>query len=180
MFMNKNFYFSFNKYLIIINFILFFLQMKISEKKKAPKKTISSNLQGIPKWIKEYRDRFSIDLDQLEQTSRECLAQTNSKSNGQSQTNLHSNDNEDDDTGWTVVSRSLKRTRQRMIPSTNKTLNRLRAKHKHSNEKKELVNFYKFQMTDKKVDHLEQLKLKFELDKQRITQMRQQRKFKPF
>jgi hypothetical protein len=35
-------------------------------------------------------------------------------------------------------------------------------------------------MTDKKSDQLEQLKMKFELDKQRIAQMRQQRKFKPF
>jgi hypothetical protein len=35
-------------------------------------------------------------------------------------------------------------------------------------------------MTDKKIDQMEHLKMKFELDKQRITQMRQQRKFKPF
>ncbi len=88
--------------------------------------------------------------------------------------------NDDEGDGWTVVSRSLKKTRQRMIPSTDKALNRLRAKHKYSNQKKELVNFYKFQMTDKKIDQLEQLKMKFELDKQRIAQMRQQRKFKPF
>ena len=154
--------------------------MKISDKKKKIKKLVSSSLQGVPKWIKEYRDRFSIDLDQLEQKSREYLDEKNFKSNDKSQTNLHSNDADDDDTGWTVVSRSLKKTRQRMIPSTDKTLNRLRAKHKHSNEKKELTNFYKFQMTDKKVDHMEQLKMKFELDKQRIIQMRQQRKFKPF
>ena len=149
--------------------------MKISETKKKIKKPVSSSLNGIPKWIKEYRDRFSMDLDQLEQTSLEFLANPNFK---QSENNTPSND--DDDGGWTVVSRTLKKTRQRMTPSTNKTLNRLRAKQKRSSEKKELVNFYKFQMTDKKIDQLEQLKMKFELDKQRIIQMRQQRKFKPF
>jgi ribosomal RNA-processing protein 7 len=153
--------------------------MKKSDTKKKTKKSLPSSLNGIPKWIKEYRDRFSIDLNQLEQTSRQFLARHDLKSNEQSETNKSSNDN-DDDAGWTVVSRSLKKTRQRMIPSTAKTLNRLRAKHKYSNQKKELVNFYKFQMTDKKIDQLEQLKMKFELDKQRIQQMRQQRKFKPF
>ncbi|UJR25647.1 hypothetical protein I4U23_006998 [Adineta vaga] len=151
--------------------------MKISEKKK---KSPPVSLNGIPKWIKEYRDRFSLDIDQLERTSRDFLTLNKIKSSDQSQDNNQSNDDNDDDGGWTVVSRSLNKTRQRMVPSTDKTLNRLRAKHKRSNAKKELVNFYKFQMTDKKVDQLEQLKMKFELDKQRITQMRQQRKFKPF
>ncbi|CAF1138880.1 unnamed protein product [Adineta ricciae] len=151
--------------------------MKITEKKK---KTTPVSLHGIPKWIKEYRDRFCMDLDQLEQSSRNFLAVNKVKSSEQSQDNNQSNEDDDDDGGWTVVSHSLKKTRQRMVPSTDKTLNRLRAKHKRSSEKKELVNFYKFQMTDKKVDQLEQLKMKFELDKQRITQMRQQRKFKPF
>ncbi|CAF0906091.1 unnamed protein product [Rotaria sordida] len=162
------------------------MKMKISKTKKKTEKIIPSNLNGISKWIKEYRDRFSIDIDKLKQTSHQFLASNNFKSNEKSQNNnnnLNDNDNDDDDdddSGWTVVSRSLKKTRQRMIPSTDKTLNRLRAKHKRSNQKKELVNFYKFQMTDKKIDQLEQLKVKFELDKQRIIQMRQQRKFKPF
>lgn len=162
------------------------MKIKITNKNKKVEKTIPSSLHGISKWVKEYRDRFSIDLDQLEQTSRQFLAQNNLKLKEKSQNGNHSNDDDnsnddgDDEDGWTVVSRSLKKTRQRMIPSTEKTLNRLRAKQKRSSAKKELVNFYKFQMTDKKIDQLEQLKIKFELDKQRIAQMRQQRKFKPF
>ena len=150
---------------------------KKSETKKKPKESPPSILTGIPKWTKEYRDRFSVDPDQLEQISREHLAE---KSNQSSDLTHSSNINSTDDDGWTVVSHSLKKTRQRMIPSTEKTFNRLRAKQKASNARKELANFYKFQMTDKKIDQLEQLKAKFELDKERIAQMRQQRKFKPF
>jgi len=156
------------------------MKIKKSDINKKTEKPLPSTLHGIPKWIKEYRDRFSIDLKELEQNSQKFLTLNNLKSNEQSETNNHLNVNDDEDDGWTVVSRSLKKTRQRMIPSTDKALNRLRAKHKYSNQKKELVNFYKFQMTDKKIDQLEQLKMKFELDKQRIAQMRQQRKFKPF
>jgi len=154
--------------------------LKKSNKKKENPKTSSSNLHGIAKWIQEYRERFSLDLDQIEQTSRSYLAANNLKINNELQTMNQTSNDDDDDAGWTVVSSDLKKTRQRMIPSTEKTLNRLRAKQKYSSQKKELVNFYKFQMTDKKVDQLEQLKSKFELDKQRILQMRQQRKFKPF
>lgn len=156
--------------------------LKKSNKKKENPKTSSpsSNLHGIAKWIQEYRERFSLDLEQIEQTSRSYLAANNLKVNNEFQTMNQSSNEDDDDAGWTVVSSELKKTRQRMIPSTEKTLNRLRAKQKYSSQKKELVNFYKFQMTDKKVDQLEQLKSKFELDKQRILQMRQQRKFKPF
>ena len=154
------------------------MKVKKSEtKKKTKEPPPSSTLTGIPKWIKEYRNRFSIDPDQLERTSREYLAR---KTNTTSDLTHSSNINSTDDDGWTVVTRSLKKTRQRMIPSTEKTFNRLRAKQKASNAKKELVHFYKFQMTDKKIDQLEQLKAKFELDKERIAQMRQQRKFKPF
>lgn len=148
-----------------------------SKKSETKKSSSPSSLTGIPKWIKEYRDRFSMDPHQLERTSREYLAR---KSDQSFDLTHSSNINSTDDDGWTVVSRSLKKTRQRMIPSTEKTFNRLRAKQKASNAKKELVNFYKFQMTDKKIDQLEQLKAKFELDKERIAQMRQQRKFKPF
>ena len=155
--------------------------MKLADKKKKPTKPPPpAALNGIPKWIKEYRERFTADLTELEQTSREFLARDDFQSKDHSQNNDQSEGDDNDDGGWTVVSRSLKKTRQRMVPSTDKTLNRLRAKHKRDSAKKELTNFYKFQMTDKKVDQLEQLKLKFELDKQRILQMRQQRKFKPF
>ena len=151
---------------------------KVSETKKAIKNKTPASLHGIHKWIKDYRDRFAADPDELEERARQSLASNDYKAKGKATTDSHLNG--DDDDGWVVVSRTLKKTRQRMVPSTDKTLNRLRAKHTRSNEKKELENFYKFQMTDKKVDQLEQLKMKFEVDKQRIVQMRLQRKFKPF
>ena len=158
--------------------------MKLPEKKKLKTKknppAAPVALHGVAKWIKEYRDRFCVDPEQLEQTSRKYLAETESLAKNHSADGEQTDEENGDDEGWTVVSRSLKKTRQRMVASTEKTLNRLRAKHKRASQRKELTNFYKFQMTDKKADQLSQLKMKFELDKQRILQMRQQRKFKPF
>ncbi|XP_057311769.1 ribosomal RNA-processing protein 7 homolog A-like isoform X2 [Hydractinia symbiolongicarpus] len=45
---------------------------------------------------------------------------------------------------------------------------------------KELMNFYLFQQRESKRDKIADLRQKFEEDKKRITQMRQQRNFKPF
>jgi ribosomal RNA-processing protein 7 len=46
-------------------------------------------------------------------------------------------------------------------------------------KRKELENFYRHQMKEKKLDKLTELKEKFEADKKRQLQMRQQRKFRP-
>jgi ribosomal RNA-processing protein 7 len=45
---------------------------------------------------------------------------------------------------------------------------------------KELANFYKFQMKEEKLKRIDDLKSKFEADKQKQLKMKQDRKFKPF
>ncbi len=47
-------------------------------------------------------------------------------------------------------------------------------------KRKELDNFYKFQMRDAKLQRIEDLKSKFEGDKEKQLKMKQERKFKPF
>ena len=47
-------------------------------------------------------------------------------------------------------------------------------------KKKELVNFYRFQMREKKQDELVTLRKRFEEDKAKIAQLKQTRKFKPY
>ncbi|KAI8047774.1 ribosomal RNA-processing protein 7-domain-containing protein [Thamnidium elegans] len=47
-------------------------------------------------------------------------------------------------------------------------------------KKKELVNFYRFQMREKKQDELVELRKRFEEDKAKIAQLKQTRKFKPY
>ena len=47
-------------------------------------------------------------------------------------------------------------------------------------ETKGLVDFYRFQMREKKRDELAELRRKFEQDKQQISQMKDQNRFKPY
>lgn len=44
---------------------------------------------------------------------------------------------------------------------------------------KTLVDFYRFQLKDRKLSELEELKRKFELDKQKLAKLKSQRKHKP-
>lgn len=47
-------------------------------------------------------------------------------------------------------------------------------------KKKELVNFYRFQMREQKRDQLVELRKKFEADRKKIEQLKQTRKFRPY
>ncbi|EHH65896.1 hypothetical protein EGM_02758 [Macaca fascicularis] len=53
-----------------------------------------------------------------------------------------------------------------------------RERRKHA--RKELLNFYAWQHRESKMEHLAQLRKKFEEDKQRIELLRAQRKFRPY
>lgn len=47
-------------------------------------------------------------------------------------------------------------------------------------KKKELVNFYRFQMREQKQNELVELRKRFEEDKAKIARLKQNRKFKPY
>ena len=81
-----------------------------------------------------------------------------------------------DDDGWvTVTSKSKKGAKK---PTKNDA--KSRAKAKAMGQKKELLNFYKFQRKEKKEDLIQNLREKFEEDKKRVSLMRAERKFKPY
>lgn len=62
-----------------------------------------------------------------------------------------------------------------MVTSKNK-----KTEAKQGKKKKELVDFYKFQMKETKINQLNELRARFEQDKKRIELLKTQRKFKPY
>ncbi|XP_071547606.1 LOW QUALITY PROTEIN: putative ribosomal RNA-processing protein 7 homolog B [Panulirus ornatus] len=85
---------------------------------------------------------------------------------------------EPDDEGWvTVTSGKMNKPHLEKIDESEN-------KKKRSKKEKEvepaLVNFYTFQRRQTKIDHLAQLRKKFEEDKKRISMMRASRKFRPY
>ena len=87
-----------------------------------------------------------------------------------------------DDDGWITVSRHTSKKTKPLGNLSAKGQAKIKAKDTKRRHRKELVNFYKFQTREKKLDRLKELKDKFEADKIKRTKMkqdRQDRKFRP-
>ena len=90
---------------------------------------------------------------------------------------------EPDEQGWqTVVGAGGGRARakqQSIVPTTTTSNNNKRRKRKHTTPQT-ADDFYRFQIKQSKMQHIEELRKKFEQDKQRIALMKANRKFRPY
>lgn len=84
---------------------------------------------------------------------------------------------EEDDEGWVTVT---KRGKVQSFARTEKIENKIMAKEEKGRKRKELKNFYTFQIRESKMKHIVSLRQKFEEDKKKIAQIKQNRRFKPF
>lgn len=160
-------------------FVIFEKELGLSQAMKLNKlenlsTTESPFVCGIKKWTQEYNasiydprklkddvNTFMKEFDEKNQLKK--LQETQSK--------------ETDDEGWTLV------TKQGRNPgfSRKKSIeNKIKEKMDKDKKKKELKNFYTFQIRQSKMKHLANLRLKFEEDKKKINSLKQARKFKPY
>lgn len=81
-----------------------------------------------------------------------------------------------DEDGWQIV----KKGRGAGFEQKESTLKRLEDKIETGKQKKELQNFYTFQIRDSKKQHVVGLRKRFEEDKRKIETMKKQRHFRPY
>lgn len=81
--------------------------------------------------------------------------------------------------GWVTVTRRKKRG-QFALSRKESTINKVQHKEEQKNKKKQLLNFYTFQIRESKKQNLAELRKKFELDKKRLQDLKLKRTFKPF
>ena len=74
---------------------------------------------------------------------------------------------EPDKDGWITI------TRKNPKPIQGK-------RHRQKKKKKELLNFYHFQLRESKRQHIAELRRKFEEDKKKVAEMKSKRKFRPY
>ena len=84
---------------------------------------------------------------------------------------------EADEDGWTTVTRQ--NSRKPVGKSSVKAQAKVKAREAKKRKRKELENFYRSQMKEKKLQRMDELREKFEKDKQRQLQMKMERKFRP-
>lgn len=81
-----------------------------------------------------------------------------------------------DDEGWQTVGKG----RGAGFEQKESTLHRLEEKIEAGKKRKELLNFYTFQIRDSKKQHVVGLRKRFEEDKRKIESMKQARQFRPY
>jgi len=130
---------------------------------------------GLRRWISDYSSSIITDWNHFQKDLDDYMIKYDAKKEAENAELKEMGEVADDD-GWvTVTSKSKKGAKK---PTKNDA--KSRAKAKAMGQKKELLNFYKFQKKEKKEDLIQNLREKFEEDKKRVSQMRAERKFKPY
>ncbi|KAM8942714.1 ribosomal RNA-processing protein 7 homolog A isoform 2-T3 [Lycaon pictus] len=130
---------------------------------------------GIHKWISSYVDSvpdpetLRVEVDTFMEAYDKRIAEEEAKAKEE--------EGVPDEEGWVKVTR---RGRRPVLPRTEAASLRVLEKERRKRARKELLNFYAWQHRETKMEHLAQLRKKFEEDKQRIELMRAQRKFRPY
>ncbi|XP_063848001.1 ribosomal RNA-processing protein 7 homolog A-like isoform X1 [Scylla paramamosain] len=127
-------------------------------------------LTGIRKWQRQYNAGF-VKRDRLAEEVKKVMRDYDAKKERERTAGQQEPDSE----GWvTVISDKKKKPHLEKVDEVKKK--------KGSKKKKQqqLVNFYSFQQRQAKMNHLAELRKKFEEDKKRIAQMRNSRKFRPY
>ncbi|XP_010632703.1 ribosomal RNA-processing protein 7 homolog A [Fukomys damarensis] len=130
---------------------------------------------GIHKWIRDYADAVAdpealrVEVDEFMEAYDKKIAEEETKAKAE--------EGVPDEEGWVKVTR---RGRRPVLPRTEAASLRVLERERRKRARKELLNFYAWQHRETKMEHLAQLRKKFEEDKQRIELLRAQRKFRPY
>lgn len=129
---------------------------------------------GLSKWIQEYEQSF-IKVKDLSSEIENYMQQFDARKAREDE-DMRMKDGQPDADGWITVTKHTNKSFAR----TQHDETKVSAKEKKNQKEKKLINFYSFQMKESKMEHLVQLRQKFEEDKKRIAAMKAARKFKPY
>jgi len=134
---------------------------------------------GMEKWRAEYNASLVLDTDALSAQVEAGVAAIDAakeKERRMAEAQAEEEEAEDAD-GWVTVSRHT--SRKPVGGGTAKAQAKVKAREARKRKRKELENFYRHQAKEKKLARLDELKAKFEKDKERQMKMKAERKFRP-
>lgn len=127
---------------------------------------------GIKKWIEEYNNAIVLPkvLKENVETFMKQFDETTKKAD-KKEKELE----QEDDEGWVTVT---KRGKVQSFARSEKVENKIMQKEEKNKKRKELKNFYTFQIRESKMKHIVSLRQKFEEDKRKIAVVSSQHKNK--
>ncbi|CAH0398944.1 unnamed protein product [Chilo suppressalis] len=129
---------------------------------------------GMKKWINQYNN--SVVMPKILKERIEIFMKHHDKEMAKAEKKEKALTEEDDE-GWVTVT---KRGKVQSFARSEKVENKIMEKEEKNKKRKELKNFYTFQIRESKMKHIVTLRQKFEEDKKKIAQIKQSRRFKPF
>jgi len=134
---------------------------------------------GIKKWKREYNQSIipKSEFDNLKTSIEDFVRATDTKR--QETKDKAEEEAEPDDDGWVTVSKKSRKKSTLGAGKSEKVRARMKAREAKRKKNKELRNFYKFQAKETKLVKLQELRDKFEADKEKQKKLIAERKFRP-
>merc|ERR1712216_279984 len=137
--------------------------------------------RGLDRWLEEYKEENSASPEELLRKADDHMQDYDTAMEAIEHARLANLNKADDDGFITVQPRRGKKS----VGITGKDLAALDSTHRGKGRKKKkkkavLENFYTFQTRENKRERVAKLREQFEADKQRISTMKAERKFKPY
>lgn len=134
---------------------------------------------GIRKWKRQYNDNLIADseIEALKKSIEEFVQATDNK---REEAKLKAEEEaEPDDDGWVTISKKSRKKSTLGAGKSDKVKARLKAREAKKKKNRELRSFYKFQLKETKLKRLQELRDKFEADKEKQKKLISERKFRP-
>jgi ribosomal RNA-processing protein 7 len=136
------------------------------------------SLSGSQLYLQRHLGQY-IDQDDLQDRVDEDMERF-SQAEEQKQQELEQMANKVDDDGFTMVVGSKTKDRDAIAPPPKMTQDEaLRASKKHK-KNKEKTDFYRFQLREQKKNEMNNLLRRFQQDKEKVKELREKRRFKPY
>ncbi|XP_059204480.1 ribosomal RNA-processing protein 7 homolog A [Centropristis striata] len=133
---------------------------------------------GTQKWIQQYTDSIIPPGKLQEKVNSFMEGYDKRKEEEAKRQKEEAEQQQEDEEGWVKVTRGPKGAKGR--PHSEVANKKTLEKEMRKKKRKELMNFYTWQHRNTQKEHIAELRKKFEEDKQRISLLRAQRKFKPY
>lgn len=135
-------------------------------------------LVGLARWCMEYNNSI-CDEAKMKEEIEAYMRDYDERIADKIAREKAMKEKQEEEDGWVTVTGRKKRG-QFALPRKESALNKVQRKEEQKNKKKELLNFYTFQIRESKKQNLAELRKKFELDKKRLQDIKSKRTFKPF
>lgn len=129
-------------------------------------------LTGIDKWTKEYQERIPDPVEMQREIDKYMAGYDRQVA----EEKVRQETTAQDDEGWVTVSKSNANT----FSQKEAVVGKLEEKISTDRQKKELKNFYTFQIREAKKDEIVSLRKKYDRDLKKIQQIKKTKRFKPY